>query len=364
MESVLTLSDKKKPETLKNTLKCVAVLGLIAVVCVTLLAIANRFLKAEVTLDRATSDLINTIAPTGVSNDVAFNEGKIKMIDLSRGGYAVKSIDEYNKQYGSASRKVRALYTSTDADGKTTFVVEAEGKGYVDAVVMLVAYDADNKISGIVTKAQSESYWSHIKDIDKLYAAFIGRSGRVESSNIAASTGVTVMGTLGGMTGAVSIANDFVTRLGGVSTVPYIVTDAGVLTLLRKVSNAETFTCYPVGTDAVFNAYIGNNGDRIVEAHGNVGTYGQVTLMVRVADGKAAQLAYVSDTFAPEDGHDSSVLRGDDKLNELFAGKSLTDVNGMPEKNLAGSTGVTESGSGLLAAVKNALGHTFTQEGA
>ena len=104
MESVLTLSDKKKPETLKNTLKCVAVLGLIAVVCVTLLAIANRFLKAEVTLDRATSDLINTIAPTGVSNDVAFNEGKIKMIDLSRGGYAVKSIDEYNKQSGSASR--------------------------------------------------------------------------------------------------------------------------------------------------------------------------------------------------------------------------------------------------------------------
>ena len=63
----------RKSNTVKNTLKCVLVLGIIAVVCVALLAVANKFLQVEIMLDRATSDMINSIAPTGLDDEKAFN---------------------------------------------------------------------------------------------------------------------------------------------------------------------------------------------------------------------------------------------------------------------------------------------------
>lgn len=209
------MTAERKKVSLPNTTKCILVLSVIAVVCVLLLSVANSFLKVEAVLDKATGALINSIAPTGLSDDEAYSSAKVKMIDISKeSGYKLTSIDDYNKKFGSASKKVRALYTSTDKNGAVTYVVEAEGKGYVDAIVMLIAYTSDGKVSALVTKSQSESYWNHIHDLNALCASFVGSSGDVTVGDIAASTGVTVRGTLGGMTGAVSIANDFIARLG------------------------------------------------------------------------------------------------------------------------------------------------------
>lgn len=351
----------KKNSTLKNTLKCVAVLTVISIVCVGLLAIANKFMQVKVTLDKSTASLINQIAPTGLDDGAALSSGAIKMIDLGESNFNIKSIDDYNGQYGSASQKVRALYSSKDKSGNITYVVEAEGKGYVDAIVMLVAYDKDNKVSALITKSQNESYWNHIKDEKALYEAFVGSSGKIESSQIATSTGVTTKFTLGGMADAVSIANDFIARLGGEVQVPapYEVIDAAELLNLKKVTaNVEDtkFTCYPVGTAAIDKVYIGDKGAMLIQSHGNGGNYGKVTLLVRVAENKAAELAYINESFSPfKPDHDSEPLKSNEKLNELFGGKSLADINAMTGDNLPGVTGVTESSNGLKQAVKNAL---------
>lgn len=354
--------DSRTPNTLKNTLKCVLVLGVIAVVCVALLAVANRFLKVEVTLDKATAKLINQIAPTGADDDTAYSS-YIKMVDLSKGAYKITDLDEYNKTYGSNAQKVRALYTSTHKDtGKVTLVVESEGKGYVDAIVMLVAYDEDSKVSGLVTKSQNESFWNHIPNEETLYKAYIGTSGTVSGNSIAAQTGVTVMGTLGGITSAVNIANDFVTRLGGAVQAPAVETDTAKITLLKKVSSATEFTRYTINTAKVANVFKGDNGDYIVEAKSGTSGYGEVTLLVRIENDTVKQIAYVDSGFSPEDGHDSAPLKNNDTLNSLFAEKTLQDLNGMNASSLAGTTGVTESGKGLIAAVKNALEYEFTEE--
>ncbi|MDE6398089.1 MAG: hypothetical protein K2L51_02095, partial [Clostridiales bacterium] len=175
------VQEGRKQNTLRNTLKCVLVLGVIAVVCVALLAVANRFLQPEVTLDRATSDMINEIAPTGADDATAFSS-YIKMVDLGKSKYAVTDLDAYNKKYGSVNQKIRALYTSTHKDtGVVTFVVEAENKGRDAAIVVLTAYDADNKVSGIKIKSQAESYWARLANRKDVFDKFIGTSGTLTS---------------------------------------------------------------------------------------------------------------------------------------------------------------------------------------
>lgn len=344
-------------KTMNNTLKCVIVLALIALVCVSLLAFANKFMKVEITLDKATSSLINKIAPTGVDDDAAFGERHIQLVDLSKGGYAVSDLDAYNKTYGTSTQKVRALYTSKNVNtGKVTLVVEAEGKGHVDAIVLLIAYDDDNKISGVAVKSQAESYWDKLEGRQDVFDAFIGMSGNITHSQIATSTGAT--NSLRGMADAASIANGFVARARGESSsAPTEETDEAKLSQLRKVSDASKFTRYTVGTATVANVFKGDNGDVVVKARGDGGSYGKVTLLVRVAGGKVEKVARVpgTDSFDPTDNNDSSVFRNDAVLNEIFVGKTLQEVSGLPENGLAGTTGVTESGRGLISAVKNAL---------
>lgn len=351
------MSEKTAPrKPMNNTLKCVLVLTVISVVCVALLAVANKFMRVGATLDQATVSLINKIAPTGASDSQAMSGGRIKMVDLSEENYDIKSIDDYNKKYGTTTKKVRALYASKAADGTVTLVVEAEGKGYVDAIVMLIAYDSDGKVSALVTKSQSESYWNHIKNVDDLYAAFVGSSGTVNGKDIASVTHVTVSHTLGGMSDAVSIANDFISRLGGAPAkpAPYIVTDPDILKSLKSLKDGDgAFTCYTVGESGVDFVYLGN-GATIVEASGGEG-YGKVTLRIAVSDGKVDKLTLVSDSFEPIEGHDSAPLRNEQTLNSLFAGKTLAEVSTMNGSKLPGTTGVTQSGSGILTTVKNAL---------
>lgn len=206
------MSDVKRTQTAKNTLKCVLVLGVIAVVCVTLLAVANKFLQVKVTLTKQTSNIVNEIAPTGVDNDTAFNEKYITMADLSQGGYGVTDLDKFNKQYGSSTQKVLALYTSKNQNSDITYVVEAQGKGHVDAIVLLIAYDGE-KVAKIAVKSQAESYWDKFTDYRdgenrSILDLFVGTQGKVTGSQIATSTGAT--NSLRGVANAVSIANQFI----------------------------------------------------------------------------------------------------------------------------------------------------------
>ena len=199
--------------TVRSTLRCIAVLSVITIVCVVLLAVANKFMQVKVTLTKQTSDMINTIAPTDTDNDTAFNQGYIKLVDLSAGEYAVTDLNKFNKQYGSTNQKVLALYTSTNAQsGKVTYVVEAQGKGHVDAIVLLIAYNGVS-VSAVKVKSQSESYWDKITDYRDesgrdVFEMFIGTQGKVTGNQIATSTGAS--NSLRGMADAVSVANQFV----------------------------------------------------------------------------------------------------------------------------------------------------------
>ena len=198
-------------DTTKHTLRCILVLGVISVVCVALLAFANKFLQVEIVLDRATSDMINEIAPTGVDNAKAFDDGYIKMVNLSEENFAIKSLDEFNQK--GSNKKVRALYRSTDLGGNITYIVESEAKGNDAAIVMLVAYDASNTILGVKVKSQSESYWDKLADIPNLLGGFKGLSGSdLKPAQIATSTGAT--NSLTGITEAVNISYDFLIKLG------------------------------------------------------------------------------------------------------------------------------------------------------
>ena len=206
---------EKKYSTLKNAFKCVLVLGVITVVCVALLALANKFLAVEITLDKATARIINQMVPTGADDDEAYGEGYIKLVDLSKGGYNYKSVDDYNKK--GSNKKVRALYTSQNKEsGKISYIVEAEAKGRDAAIVMLVAYDEDLKIVKVHVKSQAESYWDKIEANKWLFDEFIGLSGTIKSEQIATKTGAT--SSLGGIVSAVNTANGFIASLKAVET--------------------------------------------------------------------------------------------------------------------------------------------------
>ena len=352
MSEVAQTPAKNRQSTMKNTLKSMLVLTVIAVVCVAILAVANHFMQPEIRLDAQTCALINRIAPTGESDADALSSGSIKMVDLSKGGYKITDLAAYNKSYGSASQKIRALYTSRNkTTGKTTSVVEAESKGHVDAVVVLVAYDDDLTITGIVVKSHSESYWDKVKE-EQLYKAIVGSSGQITASSavIAASTGATH--TRDAIVNAVNLASGFMVRLGKEEK-PETVTDASELNKLAYLSEATSFTRYPMQEGKT--AYLGDNGDLIVKATGGESlSYGKVTLFVLVKDGTVVKVAYDSSGFTPTEDYDSDKLQNSETLTAMFAGKTKEDIAGMSGK-LPGITGATQSSTGVREAVLAAL---------
>lgn len=347
--------------TMKNTLISVLVLFIISASSVLLLALANNFIKVEVKLDAKTATLINTIAPTGYDDATALKDKHIKMVDLANANYNIKSFDEFNKTFGTKTKRVQALYLSTNKSGKTTVVVQAEGAGFEGGqIVMLTAYDDENKISGIINKSQSgQSYWVRLGDMDKFYQSFIGKSGSISSNVIAGETGATVMGTLRGITDAVSISNVFAEQLGEqAAKLPEVVNDPAQVAKLKKVSGAAIFTQYFDNVpNKISNVYVGDNDDIIYESMGDGGGegYGRVTLLVTAtSDKKVKKITIVESNFTPGDGYDSSIYT-DDYINKIFAGKDAAQISGLGQGEIAGSSGATESAKGLKQAVLNAL---------
>ena len=171
-----------------NALKAVAVLTVIAVVCVGLLAVCNMFFPKYVpTLDRATAAQINKICPTDKEDGEAFDGGYIVM--LQEEDYD-GDIAAFNKAHKSSKATILAVYGEPKGKNAGAYVIEASATGRDGDVITLTAY-RDGAIVGAMVKKQGESYFSKLPD--NLFDSVIGKVGDdVGLVNAIGKTGATI----------------------------------------------------------------------------------------------------------------------------------------------------------------------------
>ena len=195
--------------SVKNTLRCVLVLSVISVVCVALLAVANRFLpKYKPSLDLNTVTLINGMLPSGADAQTALDEGYYEMLALDE-----KKLADFNKsKRAEANNAVLAVYKAVKGDSVGAYIVEAQAQGYAgnDPIVMLTAIDESGAIISVVTKKQTEnSPGTNGIFEDKHFALLVeyvkGKTD-IDSAGISASTGATSGYSIGGVANAISIS--------------------------------------------------------------------------------------------------------------------------------------------------------------
>ncbi len=159
-------------KSILNALKSVAVLTLIAVVCVGLLAVCNMFFPKYVpTLDRATAAQINNICETGKSDDEAFDGGYIVMLQESDFDCDIAA---FNKAHKSSKATVLAVYGEPKGLNACAYVVETSSTGRDGDIITLTAY-VDGAIVGAMVKKQGESYFNKLPD--NLFDGVIGNIG-------------------------------------------------------------------------------------------------------------------------------------------------------------------------------------------
>ena len=166
----------------KDTVLSVVVLFAITAVCVVLLALANEFLSYKPVLDDVMARHLYSICPTGEGEDSALESFEILDIE--------KDVKQINKTLGKTyGGKVIAVYRATAGEKQGFYIVQASSKGRDGDVIMLTAFDNENKIVGVKCYSQMESYWAKI-DISKL-DNLIGKDGTVNPSDIDVDTGAT-----------------------------------------------------------------------------------------------------------------------------------------------------------------------------
>lgn len=149
-------------KSILNALRSVAVLTLIAVVCVGLLAVCNMFFPKYVpTLDRATAAQINKLCDTGKSDDEAFDGGYIVMLQESDFDCDIAA---FNKSHKSSKATVLAVYGEPKGLHAGAYVVETSATGRDGDVITLTAY-VDGAIVGAMVKKQGESYFYKLLDL-------------------------------------------------------------------------------------------------------------------------------------------------------------------------------------------------------
>ncbi len=173
--------------SLHNALKSVAVLVCITVVCVGLLAVCNMFFPKYVpTLDEPTAALINSICPTGESDEAAYDEGYIVM--LYEDEYGV-SLSDYNNAHKSSRAQVLCVYGEPKGLKTGSYIIESTSKGRDSDIVILTAY-CEGVVVGATVKKQNESYWTKLPS--DLFDRVIGCSGDVDLVEEMGKTGATV----------------------------------------------------------------------------------------------------------------------------------------------------------------------------
>ncbi len=189
-----------------NALKSVAVLTVIAIVCVGALAVCNMFFPKYVpTLDRATAKTINEkLAPTGVSSKQAFDEKYIIMLQEDDCGVG---FDAYNKKHKSDKAQILAVYGEPKGVNAGAFIIESVSAGNDGDVIMLTAYNSEAVIMGVVAKKHVDSYWNRIPD--ELFESLVGQSGDIDLMQVTGATH-----TRDAIYHAVSLASDYAVSYG------------------------------------------------------------------------------------------------------------------------------------------------------
>ncbi len=188
--------------TVKNALKAVAVLTVISIVCVGLLTVCNMFFpKYTPVLDIETAKLINGICYTGKTDDEAFENGYIVM--LQEGDYGVE-LSEYNKTKKSAKAEILAVYGEPKGLNAGSYIIESSSAGRDGDIVMLVAY-SEGTIVGACVKKQNESYFFKLPE--NFLTTLTGASGDVDLKGELGKTGATV--SLSAINRAVNLSNTF-----------------------------------------------------------------------------------------------------------------------------------------------------------
>lgn len=193
-------------KTTKDMIKAVVVLFTITLVCVGLLAVANEFLKYEPTLDAATAAKLNAVAPSGVDDETAYNDGYFKLFtddELDK----VWTRTDFNKGKQST---ISAVYLAVKGDGAGKIIIESVAKGYSNDITMLTAFDSDGSVSGVMAKSQTEDAFSGQIFNDTLFDSFrayiIGKNSPITSGGIEAATGATTKKSINGLVNAVNVA--------------------------------------------------------------------------------------------------------------------------------------------------------------
>lgn len=195
-------------KTVKDTLMSVVVLFTIAFVCVALLSIANEYLKYEAKLDEKMAKQLYVVCPTGEETD----ENALEYFEILKLDDEIAAV---NKEHGTPTTKVIAVYRSTKGDNEGSYIVQAQAHGNDSDVVMLTAYTGDGKILKTRCYSQTESYWqSKIAGKFDDFIALEGKNGEISSGDIAVGTGAT--NSLSAVARAVTISNKMAdTLIGG-----------------------------------------------------------------------------------------------------------------------------------------------------
>lgn len=199
-------------KTTRDTLMSVVVLTAIALVCVSLLTLANVYLRYEAVLDAATAAKINKMIPSGADDAAAFNDGYFKLYtddELAKIGFSVK---DFNKGRTANVGLVNAVYGAVKGDSAGAIVFEIAAKGYYDMTV-LVAFK-DKKIAGAVGKSINEDSFAGQIFSDEKFAALLdevaGRSEVPSDDEIIAVTGATTKSSVRGLRTALAAAAEAV----------------------------------------------------------------------------------------------------------------------------------------------------------
>lgn len=193
--------------TVLSALKSMAVLVCIAVVCVGVLALCNKFFPKYVpVLDGDTAALINSVCPTGASDDDAFSDGYIVMLYEEDYG---ATLADFNKQNKSSKAQILGVYGEVKGISSGAFIVECSSTGRDGDVVILTAYRDDVIVGGAVKK-QNESYFSNLPS--DLFGAVIGKSDDVDLVGTIGKTGATI--SLTAIERAINLSNDFAAEYG------------------------------------------------------------------------------------------------------------------------------------------------------
>ncbi len=193
----------------KSTLKSVAAMSVISVVCVAILAFGNAFIpKYKPTLDLRTATMINEMLPTGLSSQSAFDEGYFEMLDLNE-----KKLAAFNKSNrAEPNNKVLAVYKVVKGEYSGYIVVEAQGQGYSGnaPISLLTAFDASAAVYDVTLKSQNENSPGtngiFLKENFDRFREFVKGKTDVDAGSITAETGATSVYSVKGVANTVKIS--------------------------------------------------------------------------------------------------------------------------------------------------------------